>query len=486
MITIDLEERIEKLIRIGIALSSERNLNKLLEMIVDSAREFTAADAGTLYIVQPEEKNLKFEILQNDTLKIRQGGTTGVPITLPPVLLVRDGQPNYANVSAYVANTGQPVNIPDVYEAEGFDFTGTRRFDGMTGYRSKSMLVLPMRNHEDDIIGILQLLNAKEPDTDEVIAFAPELEGLATALASQAAVAITNVRLIQELQDLFNAFIRSIATAIDEKSRYTGGHIRRVAELTMEIAKVVDHVDYGSYADVHFSPDQMEELRVAAWMHDVGKITTPEFVVDKAKKLETIFDRIDLVQTRYEAIKESLRREALEKKLDLLSQGIDDPQRLQVIDDELSQKLAETDEELQFIVVTNTGGEFMDDAKIERLKEIAAKTYRVDGEEKPYLTENEVYNLSIRKGTLNTEERQKMNDHATMTIKMLSQLPFPKKLRHVPEYAGAHHEQLNGKGYPLGLTAEQIPLQGRIMAIADIFEALTASDRPYKKPMMLS
>ncbi|MBI2264982.1 MAG: HD domain-containing protein [Armatimonadetes bacterium] len=486
METFELEERVKKLTRIGIALSSERNLDKLLELIVDSAREFTDADAGTLYIAEPEKQSLRWEILYNDTLKTRQGGTTGIPICLTPVPLIKDHEPNCANVSAYVANTGRIVNIPDICEADGFDFTGPRRYDEVTGYKSKSMLVLPMKNHEDDIIGVLQLLNAKDQNTGEIIAFDPELVDLTTALASQAAVAITNARLIQELQNLFDAFIKAIAAAMDEKSRYTGGHIRRVAELTMKIAEKVNEADYGPYADVRLTPDQMNELRMAAWMHDIGKITTPEHIVDKATKLETIFDRIELIRARFETIKESFRKEALERKFSLSSVGITDRQQLQAIDDHLAEKLAEADEEFNFLITINTGGEFMDDAKIEQLAAIAGKTYCVDGEERSYLSENEVYNLSIRKGTLSVEERRKMNDHAAMTVRMLSQLPFPKKLKGVSEYAGAHHEQLNGKGYPLGLAGEQIPLQARILAIADIFEALTASDRPYKKPIKLA
>lgn len=490
MATTGYEERLDKLLKIGTALSSERNLDVLLEMILELAREFTSADAGTLYLVLEEERALKFEIAHNDTLGTRMGGTSGNPVNLPPVSLVKeDEKPNLANVAAYVANTGKLVNIPDVYEADesqGFDFTGPRKYDEMTGYRTMSMLCVPMRNHEDEIIGVLQLINAKHPETGEVIPFAPEYMTLTESLASQAAVALTNAQLINDLKVLFDSFIKSIAAAIDRKSPYTGGHIRRVAELTMMIAHKINETTEGPFAQVHFTEEELEELRIAAWLHDIGKITTPEHVVDKATKLEAIYDRIDLVKTRFDAIRRERENGALRRKLDLMLNGNAAPDKLRLIDEELKQELTQLDNDLEFLIAINKGGEFMEDEKIARLNDIARRTYEVDGERKPFLTENEVYNLAIKKGTLNTEDRKKIEEHALVSIEMLRELPFPKKMAHVPEYAGGHHEKLNGKGYPFGLTAEQLPLQARMMAVADIFEALTAHDRPYKKPMPLS
>ena len=413
------------------------------------------------------------------------GGTSGNEVKLPPVPLMKDGAPNAANVAAYVGNTGNLVNIPDVYVAEGFDFTGPRKYDQMTGYRTKSMLCVPMRNHENEIIGVLQLINAKNRDTAEVIAFAEEYNALTESLASQAAVALNNAQLINDLKELFESFIKSIAAAIDRKSPYTGGHIRRVADLTIMIAQKVNDMDHGPYANVKFTADELEELRIAAWLHDIGKITTPEHVVDKATKLETIFDRIELIKTRFDAIKKETQTKALHHKVELLSNGAD-PVALHLIDETLQQEIVQLDADLDFLVTINKGGEFMEEDKIERLKSISRRTYECNGELRPYLSENEVYNLSIKKGTLNNEDRKKIEEHALVSIEMLQELPFPKKLRHVPEYAGGHHEKLNGKGYPFGLTAEQLPLQARIMAVADIFEALTAHDRPYKRPMTLS
>ena len=477
---------IKRLSDIGIALSAERNLERLLERIVDEARRFTRADAGTLYTVQinpatnlPE---LKFDIMQNDTMNTRQGGTSGNPITLPPVPLVKDGKPNHNNVSAYVADTGETVNIPDVYIAEGFDFTGPRKFDQITGYRTKSMLVAPMRNHEGEIIGVLQLLNAKVPGGERVIPFSDEYVDLIKSLASQAAVAITTARLIQDLQNLFESVIRLVASAIDEKSAYTGGHITRVAGLSMKIAEAINETTEGDFADVKFTPDELNELRIAAWLHDIGKITTPEYVVDKGTKLETIFDRIELIKTRFEVIRRGVIADAMEYKMRLIANGAD-PEALKAVDEQLAIRLEEIESDKEFVARCNTPGEFLKDEAIDRLKAIAAKTFLLDGVETPYLTENELKNLSIRKGSLTEEERQIINNHVSVTIKMLSQLPFPKKLSHVVEYAGAHHEKLNGAGYPNGWTAERLAIQSRILCLADICEALTAADRPYKPAM---
>jgi transcriptional regulator with GAF, ATPase, and Fis domain len=265
-------DQIRRLNQIGTALSAEKNLDRLLEMIVDEAREFTNADGGTLYIMSDDEEELNFAIVQNTSLNVRMGGTGG-KITWSSVRLKNlDGKPNHANVSAYAAITGQVVNISDVYHAEGFNFEGTRRFDAETGYRSKSMLVVPMRNHENDIIGVLQLLNAQIARTTEVISFSTENQKMTESLASQAAVAISNNRLIHDLENLLESFIRTIATAIDEKSPYTGGHVRRVSELTMTIAEKINKSVDGPYASIYFDEDKLKELRISAWLHDVGKI----------------------------------------------------------------------------------------------------------------------------------------------------------------------------------------------------------------------
>lgn len=469
--------QIKKLSDIGRALSGVYDLNTLLEMIVDHARNFTNADAGTLYIV--EDSTLRFQIVQNDSLKIRMGGKTGETIPFPPVELKE------SNVSAFVALKGISVNIPDVYDTDLFDFTGPKKFDQSTGYRSQSMLVVPMRNHENDVIGVLQLLNATNPKTKEVIAFSQDYENLSESLASQAAVSITNAKLISNMTELFEAFVKVMATAIDEKSPVTGGHIRRVADLTLIMAEVINELKEGHFKDKAFSPDQLYELRIAAYMHDIGKVTSPVEIVEKAKKLQTIFDRIQYIRLRMAYISQKVLLESQNSKIEILQNGADAGQLASIESATLS-KLEELKEIREFINKCNEPGEFLDDEILERLKEISQKTYIDDeGEQQPFLTEDELVNLSIRRGSITETERKKMQDHAAVTLRMLKQIPFTKKLKNIPEFAGAHHEFINGKGYPLGLTGDQIPFEGKLMAVTDIAEALTASDRPYKKAMPL-
>lgn len=482
----NINTHIKQYAKIGIALSAEKNISKLLEMIVKEAISLTFADAGTLYILDTGQDQLHFEILQNNTMKTHLVGTSNFKIDFPPVPLYIDGEPNHSNVSSYVALTGNSVNIPDVYNTSSFDFVGPKKYDKATGYRSKSMLVIPMKNHEDKIIGVLQLLNAQKPGTDTIIPFSSSYEDLIASLASQAAVALNNVQLIRKLELLFHSFIRSIATAIDEKSPYTGGHIKRVVDITTMVAEQINKADSGPFKDTFFSDEEMEELKIAAWMHDVGKITTPEFIVDKKSKLETVFDRIVHIETRFQLIKETINTHYMKKKLELFETGSVTPEKICQLNEMKQQALAELDDELDFIRTCNNTGDFMNDAMIKKLKTIASKTYHADGKKSAYLESDEVFNLCIRKGTLTRPERETIENHASMTLKITDQLPFPDHLANVPRYASAHHEKLDGSGYPLGLSEKDLPLQARIIGIADIFEALTAHDRPYKAPMRLS
>ncbi len=471
-----LQAQLQRLFDIGIALSSEKNLDRLLEMIVEETMRCTNADAGTLYIM--EDSKLHFKILANSTLNTRMGGTSGKPITLPPVELSKE------NVSAYVAISGETVNIPDVYKAEEFDFTGPRKYDETTGYKSKSMLVVPMRNQNDEIIGVLQLLNAQDAKTGEAIPFSSDYVALTQSLASQAAVALTNAQLIKDMQVLFDSFIRVMATAIDERSEYTGGHIRRVAELGLMICEAINGTEAGPLGDLHFDEDAMKEMSVAGWMHDIGKVTSAVHIMDKSTKLQTIFDRVAMVEERFAHIRTAMEKEWLERKIELVVNGA--PQeKIENGEAVLADKLQKLQDDLDFVIKSNTGGEFMSDDKLERIKEIGARTYKANGEERRYLSENEVENLCIRKGTLLGSERQLMQDHIVVTIKMLEQIPFPKHLSRVTDWAGGHHECVDGTGYPKGLKDEKLSTGARILAVADFFEALTATDRPYKKPMPL-
>ena len=474
-------EQIRRLSQIGAALSAEHNIDRLLELIVEEARRFTNADGGTLYIMSNDERSLHFAIVQNDSLKIRMGGTAGA-ITWAPVKLYNgDDTLNYANVSSYSALSGEVVNISDVYHAEKFNFEGTRKFDSETGYRSRSMLVVPMRNHENDIIGILQLLNARDRTNNKTIPFSKESQELTESLASQAAIALTNNRLIKDLQNLFESFIKTIATAIDEKSPYTGDHGRRVVELTMLIARKINEVRKGHFKDIYFSEDQMNELRIAAWVHDVGKVAIPEYVMDKSTKLSTVFDRIEMLKTRFEVIKRDIEIDILKKGR--AREALSDTE---VSSEDYDNEVTKLEEDYNFLFSVNKGDKFISDEDIERVKTIAGRKWIMNGKPQTLLNDDEVENLCIRRGTLTSKERNIIKSHAAITFKMLSQMPFPKKLQNVPIYASSHHECLNGQGYPLGLKADEISLQARILALADVFEALTARDRPYRKENTLS
>jgi HD-GYP domain-containing protein (c-di-GMP phosphodiesterase class II) len=467
----DLMQRLEQLNMVGASLSAERDINRLLESILVAAKSITRADGGTLYRVT-EDKTLRFEIVRTSSLRYYLGGTTGNPVPFYPIQLYKDGAPNHAMVAANAALTGMTVNIADAYTVEGYDFTGTRAFDSKTGYRSKSFLTVPMRNHEHHVIGVLQLINATDPKTGEIVAFSASDQRLAESLASQAAIALTNRMLINQLEQLFESFINLINTAIDEKSPYTGGHCQRVPVLTMLLAEAVNDTKEGPLRDFMMTEKDRYELKIAGLLHDCGKVTTPVHVVDKATKLETLYDRVHLIDTRFEVLKRDLEIAALRKNID---------------EKTLRDRLRELEDDRRFLHACNIGGERMKDEDIARVKRIAKLRWRdVAGHEADFLTEDEVRNLTIRAGTLTEEERKIINNHIVATIKMLEALPWPRHLTKVPEYAGGHHERMDGKGYPKGLTREQMSVQARCMGIADIFEALTAKDRPYKKGKTLS
>ncbi|MEK6593073.1 MAG: HD domain-containing phosphohydrolase [Pseudomonadota bacterium] len=466
----DLLARQEQLLGIGIALSKERDINMLLETILIAAKNITNADGGTLYRMT-DENSLKFEILRNDTLNTAMGGTTGVEIPFYPINLYdKQGQPINSMVVAYTVHHDTSVNIADAYSEEGFDFSGTKNFDRKTGYRSKSFLTVPMKNHENEIIGVLQLINAKNLATGDVVAFSGADQRLVESLASQAAIALTNRLLINHLETLFESLINMINAAIDDKSPYTGGHCERVPELTMMLAEAAVDCAIGPFKDFTMSERDRYELKIAGLLHDCGKVTTPVHVVDKATKLQTIFDRIELLDTRFELIKRDAEIEALRSGGDLPG------------------KIREIESDRDFIRQVNIGGEAMGEADQERVRTISKKYPWRDpsGNKSDFLSEDEVKNLTIRAGTLTHEERQVINRHIDVTIRMLEALPWPKHLTNVPEFAGGHHERMDGKGYPRGLTREQMSVQARCMGIADIFEALTAKDRPYKKGKTLT
>jgi len=525
-----------RLIQIGIALSAEHNHDRLMERILLEAKDLCNADGGTLYL-RTDDDHLKFEIVCTDSLNIAMGGTTSREITFPPLPLhdPKTGEPNKKNIATYAAVTGQSVNIPDAYKAKHFDFSGTKKFDAGTGYRSKSFLTVPLKNHEGDVIGVLQLLNAQDPETGKVIEFSNKVQPLIEALSSQAAVALDNQLLLDAQKKLLDSFIELIASAIDAKSPYTGGHCQRVPELAKMLTRAACESEDTPFQGFNLTEDEWYELHIAAWLHDCGKVTTPEYVVDKATKLETICDRIHEIRMRFEVLK----RDA---EIDCLKACLEGEKDTKTLKKELKERLSELDEEFAFIAECNIGGEFMAPEMVERVNKIAGKTWKrtlddrlgvsqeelkrkkrvrkmplpveeklladkeehvfhrdpktIIPEDNPYnfkletpehlFNKGEVYNLCIGRGTLTAEDRFKINDHMVQTIVMLEQLPFPKHLKRVPEYAGGHHETLIGTGYPKRLSKKDMSIPARAMAIADIFEALTAADRPYKAPKTLS
>jgi HD-GYP domain-containing protein (c-di-GMP phosphodiesterase class II) len=486
----DLEQQISNLSNIGLALSKEKDMNKLLEMILLEAKRIANSDGGTLYMMT-DDKRLRFEIMMTDSLKFHMGGTSGKDIPFYPIkLYTDDGEPNKSMIAAYVGLTGETVNIEDAYTAKGFDFSGTKMFDEKTGYHSQSFLTVPLKNHEDEIIGVLQLLNAQDTKSKKIISFASDVQEMVEALSSQAAVAITNKNLIKDLENLFESFIKLIASAIDAKSPYTGGHCARVPEITMLLADAVQETKNGPFADVAFTEKEMYELKIAAWLHDCGKVATPEFVVDKSTKLETIYDRVNEVETRFGVLQRDEEIKRLKKELKIeRDESLSANEKVDKIKDlkkSHRKKMGTLKSDLEFVKETNVGGEFMSGDKKDRVRQIENYRWKPNGKMENFLSADEVYNLTIPRGTLTPEERKVINDHIVVTINMLNELPYPKHLRNVPEFAGGHHEKLDGTGYPMGLTKSQMSVQARIMAIADIFEALTARDRPYKKGKTLS
>ncbi|WP_231912981.1 HD domain-containing phosphohydrolase [Sterolibacterium denitrificans] len=493
--------RLEQLNAIGAALSSERDISTLLEKILLAAKDITHADGGTLYLVTENEQALRFEILRNDTLGVALGGTSGNPIGFPNLPYTDEhGAPNNSMVAVYAATHVETVNIEDAYTAQGFDFSGTRLYDENTGYRSRSFLTVPMRNHENVVIGVLQLINALEPASGKVVPFSAADQRLVESLSSQAAIALTNRQLILQLEGLFESFINLINLAIDEKSPYTRGHCERVPILTMMLAEAAHTTTTGPLAGFRMNEADRYELKIAGLLHDCGKITTPVHVVDKATKLHTLYDRIDALDVRFELLKRDAEIELLRSQLAqrdpqlavaAASPTAPEPQsaaEAEAIETAYAARLAQIEADREFLHRANIGSEAMSPADQQRVRDIASRYRWQNGsaETRDFLDPDEIENLSIRAGTLTAAEREIINHHIVATIRMLEQLPWPRHLRRVPEFAGGHHERMDGKGYPKGLKREEMSIQARIMAIADIFEALTAKDRPYKPGKTLS
>lgn len=467
---------------IGISLSAEKNHTRLLELILQKALEITNADGGTIYTCT-DNKELKFEILMNKSLNLYLGGSSGHQASFSDLPLYdENGKPNSHMLAPWAAISKKTINIKNAYSNRTFDLSGTKKFDKSIGYHSQSFLTVPMTNHLNEVIGVLQLINALNPKTYEIVPFSKLDQTLIESMASQAAVTITNRNLIEAEKRLFDALIQLIAKAIDEKSPYTGGHCRRVPVISSMLAQATCRINKGPLKNFSMTEDELYELEVASWLHDCGKITTPEAVVDKATKLEVIMDGICLVDTRFEILK---RDKTIARLLQQFESITGKPFLLET-DEALQSELRILEEEREVIRRNNIGGERILPEALEQIKKIGQHTLIGSlGQKEQLLTQKEIELLSIARGTLSNDERDVINNHVSMSIKMLESLPYPKRLKNVPQLAGSHHEKMDGTGYPRGLKREDMSLQARMIAIADVFEALTARDRPYKKSMPL-
>ncbi|MFB3817830.1 MAG: HD domain-containing phosphohydrolase [Candidatus Methylomirabilales bacterium] len=453
MTTPSLAKRIEKLgalLEIGKAMASERSLDRLLQLILTDVTRVMEAERSSLFLVDRERNELWSKIAQG--LEVRE---IRIPIG--------------TGIAGYVAESGEVVNIRDAYADPRFSQETDRR----TGYRTHTILCTPMRNKRDEVIGVLQVLNKLDG------CFGAEDEELLLALSSQAAVAIENAILYEEIERLFEGFIKASVYAIESRDPTTSGHSERVAILTVALAEAVDAAESGAYAALHFSPAQLRELRYAALLHDFGKVGVREPVLVKANKLYE--HAMDLLVSRFKLIRKGLEAECLERKLGLaLSLGPDAKPQLDALEADLRVRLAELDEQLRFLQEANRPT-LLPSGGSARIREIASQTYTdVDGSRRPYLLGQEAENLSIARGSLNKAERLEIESHVTHTFRFLRQIPWTKDLRQIPAIAHSHHEKLNGTGYPNGLRGGDVPVQGRMMAICDVYDALTASDRPYK------
>ena len=471
---------IDQLNEAGIALSTQRDRESLLNLILQKSREVTQSDAGSLYLIEESSqgaRQLRFKISQNDSVQFSSSES----------ILPIDG----SSVAGYVALTGEEVHLTDVYcIPPSLPFTFNRNFDEETGYRCKSMLAVAMKNPQGEIIGVVQLINCKRAPAlrverrtvdDVVIPYPEACRPLLRSLASQAAVALENIRLYESIESLFEGFVRASVTAIEARDPATSGHSFRVADLTVGLAEVVDRDDSGHFRDIHFSRAEMKEIRYASLLHDFGKVGVREEVLIKAKKLYPM--QLDLVKQRFAYARKALEHEQSERKLAyLLEKGREDfLGRQPEFQRELEKQLRELDDFLDFVMRCNEPT-VLREGNFERLSEFAARQF-VDsqGERTPLLTPQEVNFLSISRGNLDERERRQIESHVNHTLSFLRQIPWTREIKNIPAIASAHHEKLNGTGYPYNLPAAEIPFQSKMMTISDIYDALSATDRPYKK-----
>jgi HD-GYP domain-containing protein (c-di-GMP phosphodiesterase class II) len=471
-----------ELTRIGMALATERDLNTLLDLILSQARRMTSADAGSLYLVEsPEDgpKRLRFKLSQN----FSRPEIPFVEFTIPI---------DHASVAGWVASTREPVILDDAYQLPpDVEYSINRSFDEKYGYRTQSMLTLPMSDHRDQIIGVLQLINRKRefdlkmevPDdfAREIRPFNRQLVELVSSLAGQAAVAIENSQLYESIERLFDGFVKASVTAIEQRDPTTYGHSGRVATMTEGLARTVDRIGDGSYRHVRFSRDELREIRFAGLLHDFGKVGVREQVLVKAKKLYA--PDLALIRQRYAFIRRTAERDFERQRADYLEQrgaaGYD--AFVLGLKAEQEKRLTQLDRFMQLVAESNEPT-LLPEGSFDELMQYAHASYDdLEGHSQPFLSDDEVRFLTIRKGSLDEQERLEIESHVAHTYAFLLQIPWTKELASIPFIAYGHHEKLDGTGYPRRVGGEQIPIQTRMMTIADIFDALTASDRPYKR-----
>lgn len=471
---------LETLNRIGVALSTERNTDSLLELILTKSREITGCDAGSLYLAEEKSsgnKHLVFKLTQSDSHSVpfRQ-------FTLPI---------DTKSIAGYAASTGKILNIKDAYRIRNLPFRLNRDFDQRFGYRTKSMLVVPMKTQKDEVIGVLQLINAKRTPSvkllsrqivhKEVVPFSERSQELASSLASQAAVSLENNLLYREIENLFEGFVRASVLAIESRDPTTFGHSERVAKLTVGLAEAVDRSDSGPYKEIKFTREDIREIRYASILHDFGKVGVREEVLVKAKKLYP--SQIDLMNKRFQYIRKVLELDGYRKKVDhLLASGNQNYEAaFAAIESENAAELKNIEEFLKVVLQANEPT-VLPEKTSERLVEIAGWTFQdPSGPTEPLISPEELRFLTIPKGSLDPEERVQIESHVIHSFRFLNQIPWTKELKNVPVIAKAHHEKLDGSGYPYHMKAEDIPFQSKMMTISDIFDALTARDRPYKR-----
>lgn len=529
-----MQSAINRFVEIARALSAEKKMERVLEMIVTEAQSITGADGGAIGLVSDDGKSFSYVQARNTVTGVHLGGISEEEVSFVPLSLADNGEAQDV-LEVSVIRNAETTALSDITLMNAEAYSNISELHEKGDYKCRSLLVIPLLNRQDEVIGLLHLVNARDGDSGEIVSFSEHKISYVKALSSNAALALDNNRLIRAQKELFDSFVRLIAGAIDTKSPYTGGHCQRVPVIAGMLADAASSTTTEGLKDFHLSEDERYELFIASWLHDCGKVTTPEYVVDKATKLETIYNRIHEIRTRFEVLWRDL-------DIDYYKGIAAAPEKRQQLQEEREKQRQQLQEDFSFIAECNVGGEFMAPKQVARLQEIGSRIWErnfdhrqgLSGDERarldmdseisfpvsealladkdehilprlddgsPYgdnpwnfampvpehrYNQGELYNLSIAKGTLTSEERYKINDHIVQTIIMLNSLPFPKEIRRVPDWAGNHHEKLDGSGYPRCLSADQLTIPERIMAVADIFEALTAADRPYKTPKTLS